>query len=587
MAAAQHGDAKLQRVMRTLALRHGHLFLCATILLCLSLVLCAPILRYGAPDGADAGSALMWTRGFATQLSQGDWYPRWLMDINHGAGSPAFYFYAPLPFYIGSLTAVLLPHQSLNVQLAWTDWVLLLSSGATFFGCVCRHVSTQRALLSSALYMVLPYHFETDLWVREDLGELTNYIWMPLVFNFTDRVLNQRNHPPIAGLAVSYALMVFSHLPSTLLFSICLAVYAVTCATILKSAAPLVRFTQAIAVGTLVSGIYWVPAIFSQQYIHAEAWWSSYYDFHLWFFPVRPLSAFGGDVETRDFNMRQFLVISATTVIFTVFWLVAWKYRSPHNKARLTGCALLIGAAWFLMTPLSSFIWEHCPPLAKVQFPSRLAMIVDFGTAIVASNGLPPGSRREWTSTAAVAISILLLIWCISTARLTVLLDPFNEHAAIVERDDRVRGGVDAPEYTTQWSPFDPKSEDNSHDIIGMDMVSYDTTAGVITPTVWRPRELQLTISLKKATLLTVRQFYFPNWKAVIIEGAALKVVPSRATGLINVMLPPGAYSVRLRLESSLQERLGDVTSCVGLLMLGALMNWYKRRRSDLCGALS
>lgn len=571
MAAAPHEDTQSPRVTKEIALDHDHPLLYATLLLISSLALCAPLLRYGAPYGADSESALMWTHGFATQLSQGDWYPRWLMDINRGAGSAVFYFYAPLPFYIGSLVAALLPHQSLNIQLAWTDWVLLLSSGITFFGCARCRVSNRHALIASVLYMMLPYHFETDLWIREDLGELTNYIWMPLVFHFTDRIVGDRDRRTVAWLSVSYALMVLSHLPSTLLVSMCLAIYLIIRVIIVESALPLIRFVQAIAIGTLASGIYWVPAIFSQQNIHAEAWWSWYYDFHLWFFPVRSLDAFKGDVGTRSFNIRQFWVISATTVMFSIFWLAAWRRGSLHDKHGLIGCAFFVGVAWFLMTPISSFIWEAFPPLAKVQFPSRLGMVVDLGTAVVASTAFPQNWGREWRFTAAGSAAFMLLIACIATADLKTLLDPFNDPKLVAIRDDRVRNGVDAPEYTTRWSPFDPNSNDNSLYLEGVNRLSYDTFAGTISTTSWRPRQIIVSVLLQRTTMLTVRQFYFPYWRAKIINGASLRLLPGQATGLINVTLPPGNYSVSLKLEPSLQERLGEIASCIGILMIGAM----------------
>src|SRR5690348_2282877 len=41
-----------------------------------------------------------WSRGFSEQLFAGYLYPRWLPEMNAGAGSPVFYFYGPLPFYL-------------------------------------------------------------------------------------------------------------------------------------------------------------------------------------------------------------------------------------------------------------------------------------------------------------------------------------------------------------------------------------------------------------------------------------------------------------------------------------------------------
>lgn len=579
MTAIPQGEVQPQRSrgwrlsIRNALLGSRNAFIGVTCLVLFSLAICAPILWYGAPDGADADSALMWMHGFVTQVSLGDLYPRWLMDINRGAGSPAFYFYAPLPFYIGWLPTTLLAHQPLNIQLAWFDWILVLLSGLSFFFCARRRVSNARALFAGALYMVLPYHFETDLWVREDLGELTNYIWMPLVFYFTDLTLEHKDVRFAVGLSVSYALMVLSHLPSTLIMSICLCVYLGYRLISAGPVVPLVRFVASVAIGGLIAGVYWVPAIFSQQYIHAEAWWTWYYDFHLWFFPVRSLEAFHGDAESLAFDTRVFEVVCATLAMFVLFWLAAWRRRTILIRSKLIGCALLVGTACFLMTPLSAFVWESFPPLAKIQFPSRLAMIVDLGTALAALDALPQKWRREWPSTVATAITLMLLMGCFVSADLKSHLDPFNDSLAVSVRNERVRDGVDPPEYTTRWSPFDPHADadDNSRYIAAVRKLSYDSSAGVVTLISWRPRRIELRMHLRRPTTLIVRQFYFPNWRARVVGGDSFNVAPNPANGLITLSLPAGNYQTSLVLEPSVQERLGYITSGVGLLMLGVL----------------
>ena len=587
MTTTQRGGTETQQSAGWLFLSkdfskgHRATFFCATLLVIVSLALCAPLLWYGASDGADADSALMWMHGFTMQLSEGDLYPRWLTDMNRGAGSAVFYFYAPLPFYIGWFPATLLWHHSLNVQLAWLDWTLVLSSGVTFFACARRLVSDQRALFASALYMALPYHFETDLWVRQDLAELTNYIWMPLAFHFTDRIANRRDGGATAGLSGSYALMVLSHLPSTLIISICLTAYLLIRAAITRSVVPLTQFVLAASIGILMAGVYWIPAIFSQQYIHAEAWWTWYYDFHLWFFPVRPLDAFRGDTASRAFAARIFEVVCATTAIFVLLWLAASRHRSPNNGARLISSAVLVGTAWLLMTPLSTFVWDVFPPLSKVQFPSRLAMVVDLGTALVALYALPRNWRRDQLSTAATGMTLMLLTWCFASADLRSLLDPFNAPSAVSTRDDRVRNGIDPPEYTTRWSPFDPGSNDNSLYIAGMGKLTYDAMAGSIKLASWRPREVEFVVHLQRAVTITVRQFYFPNWRAKIIGGAPLTLAPNKENGLISTDLPAGNYRVSLELGSSFQEKLGYVASAVGLIMLGTLLTLNRHRRSE------
>lgn len=53
--------------------------------------------------GHDFFFHVMFSHHFTEQLWQGDLYPRWMQQMNAGFGSPIFFFYAPLPYYITSL----------------------------------------------------------------------------------------------------------------------------------------------------------------------------------------------------------------------------------------------------------------------------------------------------------------------------------------------------------------------------------------------------------------------------------------------------------------------------------------------------
>src|SRR5690606_25388094 len=261
------------------------------------------------------------------------WYPRWLMHLNHGAGSPVFYFYGPLPFYIAAVPALLLAGSKLTIQLAFAEWLLIALSGLAFYR-YARGGSfgVASSFICAALYMVLPYHFEIDLWRRQDLGELANYIWMPLLLYYTDKTFEGRE--AMVGLAIVYALLMLSHLPSALLFSIALGCYVLVTLWHQRSCRYLHRFVAALGLGIALTGIYWVPALFSEQYVRADQLWTPYFDYHRWFFPVEVPP----DSHSRAFVDRLFSVIATTTIMFAMFWLVAFRWR----EKKLWGALALV-----------------------------------------------------------------------------------------------------------------------------------------------------------------------------------------------------------------------------------------------------
>jgi hypothetical protein len=552
-------------------------------LLLLSACICAPLLWYGAPNGHSIEYNLVWLSNFSAQLAQGDVYPRWLMGMNHGAGSPVFYFYAPLPFYILSIPAFLFGASKLVLQLGVGEWLLIALSGMAFYRFARARFAMQPAWLAAALYMLLPYHLEINLWWRQDIGELTNYIWMPLALHYADRLL--AGERAIAGMALIYAAMMLSHLPSTLLFSIGLGCYVLVVAWRRHKARELVAFGIAIMIGIALAGLYWVPALFSEQYVRSEKLWTPYFDFHYWFFPIEGLPQIVG--HDNVFALRLFAMIGLTSAIFVLAWLNAYRWRHVVGRTALFSSLALIAVAWFLMSPWSETVWETLPELWKVQFPWRIAMVVDLATAIALLHSLHCLDRyRDYVSGLAMAAVAGLLIYSFGSTNVLQKLDPFDNAWWVTGRDQAVRNGLDAPEYTTIWNPA--TTADTSSGIAGMPEVAFDRGNGRVETKTWRPRHIELHTDLQRPTLLRVRQFYFPNWQATIaplpdMDGSSaatpITLQPDTDTGLLTIAMPAGQHSATLRLGPLPQEIIGGLVSIGGLLAWWGALWWQRRAR--------
>jgi hypothetical protein len=154
-------------------------------------------------------------------------------------------------------------------------------------------------------------------------------------------------------------------------------------------------------------------------------------------------------------------------------------------------------------------------------------------------------------------------------------LDPFDNSWWVIGRDQAVRNGLDAPEYTTAWNPA--TTADTSTAIAGMPELAYDVADGSARVTVWRARHIELAIDLKEPTLLRIRQFYFPNWRATVDGDVALSLSPDTDSGLLTVRAPAGHYALTLRLMPLQQEVIGGIASAAGLV-LWSICWWWQRR---------
>src|SRR4051812_17456300 len=85
-----------------------------------------PAISHGWSElGHDSVNHARWFEEFSRQLRDGEWYPRWLTESNGGLGSPIFFFYPPLGYYLG---APFLTLCSQNTAAAWR----ILGIGSAF-----------------------------------------------------------------------------------------------------------------------------------------------------------------------------------------------------------------------------------------------------------------------------------------------------------------------------------------------------------------------------------------------------------------------------------------------------------------------
>jgi hypothetical protein len=136
---------------------------------------------------------------------------------------------------------------------------------------------------------------------------------------------------------------------------------------------------------------------------------------------------------------------------------------------------------------------------------------------------------------------------------------------------------LDAPEYTTHWNSS--QSPDTSMEIAGLPQLDYAAAAGSVNVVRWTARKIELQVELRSATSITVRQFYFPNWRAKSADGAAIEITPAPVNGLLQLSLPSGHYSVVLQMLPLQQELVGTAVTLGGVVLLLLWTGWRRRAR--------
>ena len=341
------------------------------VLALLALVATLPSFLWGPGVTDSAGYNYVWTKQFGDGLARGELYPRWLTQSFEGLGSPTFYFYPPLAFYLtGLVQAAGMPTlQTVNVAGA----VLLFGSGAAMYAWL--RFKRGHALLGACLYMAAPYHL-ADFYIRGALAEFAAFVWLPLIALGIE-ALPRRWAPPL--LAFAYAALILTHLPMGLLTTVALIV-PMAAHRLLKAPRLLIPFTVSGLLGLGLSAVYLFPALSLQPHITTELLWSQpYYRPQSWFL----LAPWGGVSKSL---LAMFASLAAAAA-----WLAgaaavsAW--RAGDRRPAFWG-GLVIGDA-ALALGLFPWFWE-LPLMEKVQFPWRLLAIVEFAAVTaIASTKLP------------------------------------------------------------------------------------------------------------------------------------------------------------------------------------------------------
>ena len=196
-------------------MRHPVLVLAAaSVLLLLPTLVLGTLISHSSPQN------LTWASQFAEQVRAGILYPRWMPQSFDGLGSPAFYFYPPLPFWIDALVSIVTANAlSVSYRLAVTTTAILFLSGLAMHAWLLKTSGKRAAALVGAIaYMAAPYHL-FDIYTRGAFAETTAYAVLPVVM-LALRLTIERARWGLPLLALAYAALLLSHLPTALLCSI-------------------------------------------------------------------------------------------------------------------------------------------------------------------------------------------------------------------------------------------------------------------------------------------------------------------------------------------------------------------------------
>lgn len=232
-----------------------------------------PFASHGLVAGHDQLQHIEYQHFFDKQIAAGELYPRWLPAMNRGHGSPAFFIFYPLPYYVAWGLDHIVPNhwgayaetraQGLGIVLA-----TILAAWFSYLWC-STFVNPPAAAGASLAFITLPYFLAVDLYLRVSVGELWALAFLPLAFYFVERraVTPRRS---LGGLAVAFALVLLSHLFTAVLTIPVVLAYAVWRSGLAGRFRVALQIGAGLALGIALAGVYALPFFSHRHFVHPE-----------------------------------------------------------------------------------------------------------------------------------------------------------------------------------------------------------------------------------------------------------------------------------------------------------------------------
>jgi hypothetical protein len=438
------------------------------------------------------------------------------------------------------------------------------------------------ALAGAALYMIMPYHLSADFYIRCALPECWALVWMPLILYFTVGAIAGKRGATI-GLAVSFALLIFSHLITVPMFApVPVALTAVVSKPGQKIRCAL-RVVLAMLLGGGLSAVYLFSAIFHARYI-SGAKLAANYDWTIHILHVgRGLFIVSAPLFGRFLRWISWIAISMAAVA-VLCGAAVLKGKERNSRTQVVFWLVVCAFSVFMMSELSAPLWRALPRLQQaIQFPWRFNGLLCVAVLPILTIFLSQVSWHLHLPRSGLLLAVLLILgaWSLTYGdiwrRYHVQL---NEKRALTEWDGWFREWS-PPGTQYPWVPLILNSMQQA--ATQGSRVRFTDGSNGVQVLLWKPRHLEFQTNSPTGGWVTIDQFYYPAWKAELMGNATpIPISAAMPQGLLKLWVPPGIQTARLDIPVSTAETVGKwISSLCLLLCVGLVWRNVPRAQGD------
>lgn len=496
------------------------------ILFAASGLIMLPVIIKGVPRGNDFEHHYRTSIGLYQSIDSKQFHPGWNSLPTEGYGDVSFRFYPPAFYYVMCLTRALTGDWYTGSFLAFM--VVMFVGGLGIYFWVSGFLSEKLAFCAALLFLITPYHVN-ELYQASMLAEYAGCAVLPFSFAFIERLCQRGKRRDVIGLAASYAILILTHLPLTVIGSVALAIYAllrIPRGNYLKS---LARLALAVLLGLAASSFYWVTMFTELAWmrgnkINPQPWYDYRYNFLL-----------GKAVDGSTSWWATILAGITLLTLLPAFALLSNKQRRNRSSA-ITAVFGLTGFSFFMMVPLSRPVWDGLSFLQQVEFPWRWLAITAILCPVLAAASLPTWmevARSRFRPLALLAVGSLIIAGSFTVSQV-IRNASYIQHSVFDAKIESIASTPSSSDLLPIWASTRPQKMSNEIEAQGRE----------VTITSWQAQHRSFQIGEGPETEVRTKTFYYPHWIATA-NGKPLKTRPAD-DGALLIALPDEAATVEL-----------------------------------------
>ena len=532
------------------------------------LFLCFPsvyfIYKGVAYPGHDSWVHIRWSTVFAEQLFSGDLYPRWLADVDAGAGSPVMFYYQPLSYYLSSPLLLLFPDKEMFFwRVNFSNTVLVFASffsARLYLTTVVKQHSSWVPYFGALVYVSGPYFYLADIYVRGAVAESWVFVFVPVLFYGLNMIAAHRIRG-VFWITLGVFGIISTHIVSAVFW------LPIGCLYLMfgrEQKDNLVLAMVSIALGLGLASGYLFTALGYIELANIS-----------WMYSLEKVSAsflFGEKtlklLSSLEFNFRTMIF---SFVLFLLLGVVSFSLIVRKVNRMVLFWLLVFVFTLFMLTPLSVWFWINLPIIYKIQFSWRLVGVLSLVFVILYTYTLDRSSNSHskmvLTSLPILMCILLPILVCVQGALHIHKNSAVDSYDGISERayQSYLRG--DRPSFSSyeyQLVPVETleKFRYLTNVELGDRFASYEFIEK-------KPRLVVVKVTAPQGTTIRFKRQSFYGTE-IIVNGEILRENFDKRMIVLNV--PQGESLVQISLKRMPLERAGYWASLISLMLFILLL---------------